>query len=146
MDSVTDLEPLEKSRSFLNARFKSRTDAVGLRLLIELIHKTRFRFAKRCMMCFLLSGSLSQSLLKQMMSRPSIIVFLRGRSLYTAARCRACASRYTAARCRACASLTGQGFAIEALSGSHRPPLQEVRSFIHRRRWIADFTAWRRVR
>src|SRR5262249_10885584 len=75
----TDLEPLEKSRSFLTARFRSRTDAAGVRLPIELIHKTRFFFASRCMMCFLLSGSLSQSLLKQIMSWPSIMVLAVGR-------------------------------------------------------------------
>src|SRR5438128_10887290 len=73
MLSLMDLEPFEKSRSFFTARFRSRTDAVGLRLPIELIHSTRFFFASRCMMCFLLSGSLSQSLLKQMISLPSIM-------------------------------------------------------------------------
>src|SRR5215510_9735899 len=73
MAPSTRLEPRAKSRNFLTARLRSWTEAVGLRLPRELTHKIRLCRANRCMMCFLLSGSPSQSLLKQMMSCPSII-------------------------------------------------------------------------
>src|ERR1043165_3628623 len=67
-------QPPEKSRSFFTTRWKSWAETDGLRLPMELTHKTRFFLAKREMMCFLLRGSPSQSLLKQMISLPSIIV------------------------------------------------------------------------
>src|SRR2546428_5325754 len=60
-----------RSTLFPNTTLFRSTEAVGRRFPIELIHSTRFRFASRVMMCFLLNGSLSQSLLKQMMSLPS---------------------------------------------------------------------------
>src|SRR5215470_4412836 len=73
MLSSTRLEPRANSRTFLMIRFKSEADGVGLRIPTEFTHKTRLCFASRCMMCFLLRGSPSQSLQKQMMSCPLII-------------------------------------------------------------------------
>src|SRR5258706_24510 len=57
-------------------RRASLTDAVGRRFPMELIHRMRLRAASRVMMCFLLSGSASQSLQKQMMSCPWITYLL----------------------------------------------------------------------
>ena len=69
--------PRKYCRSFFHARRRSRTDAVGLRFPVELTHSTRFLWASLKTMCFLLKGSPSQSLLKQMMSFPSIMTALR---------------------------------------------------------------------
>src|SRR5437867_6645407 len=73
MFSAEGRHPCAKSASFFTMRLASRTEARGFLLPMELTQRTRFRLASRSMMCFLLSGSPSQSLLKHMMSLPSII-------------------------------------------------------------------------
>src|SRR5438093_4363948 len=71
MFSATRRQPAANSRAFLTTRRRSRPVARGLRLPIEFTHRMRFFRASPSMICFLLSGSPSQSLQKQMMSRPS---------------------------------------------------------------------------
>src|SRR5205823_3286362 len=56
--------------SFLPMRFRSFAEAVGLRLPMLFTHSTRFSRARIFMACILESGSPSQSLEKQTMSRP----------------------------------------------------------------------------
>src|SRR5215813_12903126 len=73
MRSWTCRDPCANSRSFLRIRLKSEADGSGLRIPTEFTHNTRLCFASRCIMCFLLRGSPSQSLQKQMMSCPLII-------------------------------------------------------------------------
>src|SRR5450756_1591545 len=68
----TGRHPRKYCRSFFHTRRRSRTEAVGLRVPVELTHSTRFFWASLKAMCFLLRGSPSQSLAKQMMSLPSI--------------------------------------------------------------------------
>src|SRR5437762_2112859 len=70
---ATSRQPPPKAWSFVSTRFKSLTEAEGFRFPIELTQRIRFCRANRSMMCFLLRGSPSQSLLKQMMLWPSII-------------------------------------------------------------------------
>src|SRR5437762_12659899 len=73
MPSLTRCDPREKSLSFLRTRLASYTEAFGLRIANEFTHRTRFLRASRVMMCFLLRGSPSQSLLKHTMSWSSIM-------------------------------------------------------------------------
>src|ERR1700722_11397218 len=74
MFSATWRQPPKKLRIFFKMRFRSLTDALGFRLPMELTQSMRFFRDSRSMMCFLLNGSPSQSLLKQIMSCPSIII------------------------------------------------------------------------
>src|SRR5438094_8368556 len=73
MVSATVRQTAANSRAFLNTRPRSRTIERGLRLPIEFTHRMRIFRASPSMTCFLLRGSPSQSLQKQMMSRPSSI-------------------------------------------------------------------------
>src|SRR2546426_5814054 len=73
MFAATRRQPAANSRAFLTTSRRSRPVARGLRLPIEFTHRMRFFRASPSMTCFLLRGSPSQSLQKQMMSRPSSI-------------------------------------------------------------------------
>src|SRR5437773_5514172 len=71
MFSATERQPRRNCHNFLAMRRTSPPVARGLRFPIEFTHRMRFLRASPSMICFLLSGSPSQSLQKQMMSRPS---------------------------------------------------------------------------
>src|SRR5438067_2249646 len=84
MFSCTCFRPLANSITFFAMRRKSFPLAVGLRLPIELTQRIRLCLASLVITCFLLSGSPSQSLAKQIISSPCNI-FLPHAHVFTSA-------------------------------------------------------------